>query len=86
MGYYYIELYPGSKEIFTIVLMWGKYEHQKLPIGVCNRPNTFQGSIFDLFESLDMVRAYIYNVVVITKNDFVDHLKSLKHYYRNLRK
>ena len=42
MGYYHIELSPGSKDLCTIILPWGKYECQKLPMGVCNSLNIFQ--------------------------------------------
>ena len=34
MGYYHIELSPDSKRLCTIVLPWGKYEYQKLPMGL----------------------------------------------------
>jgi hypothetical protein len=42
MGYYHIELSPNSKRLCTIVLPWGKYEYQKLPMGLCNSPDIFQ--------------------------------------------
>ena len=36
MGYYHLEIHPESKHLCTIVLPWGKYEYQKLPIvNVC---------------------------------------------------
>ena len=57
MGYYHIELSPGSKQLYTIVLPWGKYYYQNLPIGVCNSPDIFQENISKLFYSFDMVRA-----------------------------
>ena len=41
MGYYHIGLSPGSKKICTIVLPWGKYEYQKIHMGVCNIPDIF---------------------------------------------
>ena len=37
--YYHIKLLTGEKQICTIVLPWGKYECQKLPMGVCNSPD-----------------------------------------------
>ena len=42
MGYYHIELCTESKRLCTIVLPWGKYEYQKLQMGLCNSPDIFQ--------------------------------------------
>jgi hypothetical protein len=42
MGYYHIELSPESRKLCTIVLPWGKYEYQKLPMGLCNSPDVFK--------------------------------------------
>ena len=77
MRYYHIELSPGDKHICKIVLPWSKYDYQKLPIGVCNSNNIFQEKMSELFYGLDMVRAYIDDVLVITKINFEDHLKAL---------
>ena len=64
----------GAKQLCNIVIPWGKYEYQKLPMGVCNSPNIFQEKISKLFEGLYMMRAYIDYVLVITKNYFKDHI------------
>ena len=66
MGYYHISVSPGSKQLCTIVISWGKYEYQKLPIGVCNSPDIFQHKIYKLFKGFDKLRAYIDNILVIT--------------------
>ena len=42
MGYNYIKLCPFSRKVCTIVLPWGKYEYQKLPMGLCNSPDIVQ--------------------------------------------
>ena len=34
MGYYHIELNPDAKKLCTIVMPWGKYEYQRLPMGL----------------------------------------------------
>ena len=77
MGYYHIELSPGSKKLCNIVLPWGKYKYKKLTMGVCNSPDIFQEKISKLFDDIDMVRIYIDNILVIIKNNFEDHLKAL---------
>ena len=84
MGYYHIEWYPGAKQLCTIVLLWGKYQFQKLPMGVCNSPDILQENIYELFEGFDIVCAYINNVTTITKDEFADHLKALEKFLQKL--
>ena len=53
MGYYHISLTPLSKSLCTIVLPWGKYEYQRLPMGLCNSPDIFQEKMSTLIEHLE---------------------------------
>jgi len=71
MGYYHIELCPKSKKLCTIVLPWGKFEYQKLPMGLCNSPDIFQEK---LFAGFDYVRAYIDDLLVISNGTFQDQV------------
>ena len=59
MGYYHLELSAESRELCTIVLPFGKYEYQRIPMGLCNSPDIFQEKMNELFHGLDYVRAYI---------------------------
>ena len=77
MGYYHIELSPNSKKLCTIVLPWGKYEYQHLPMGLCNSPDIFQEKMSTLMQELEYVRAYIDDLLIITKSSFEDHLYKL---------
>ena len=77
MGYTHIQLSPRSKYLFTVVLQWGKYKYQKLPMGLFNSPFIFQEKISEIFKGFDMVREYKENVLVITKQYFIDHLKAI---------
>ena len=77
MGYYHIELAPESQRLCTIVLPWGKYEYLKLPMGLCNSPDIFQEKMNELFAGLEYVRAYIDDLLVISKGSFEDHLSKL---------
>ena len=45
---------------------------------VCNGTDTFQENISKLLEGFNMVRAYIYDLLVITINDFKDHINKLE--------
>ena len=46
-------------------------------MNVCNSPGIFQEKIYKIFEGLYMVSLYIYYLLVITRDDFEDNLKSL---------
>ena len=77
MGYYHIQLSPFSKSLCTIVLPWGKYAYQRLPMGLCNSPDILQENMSDLMQDLEHVRAYIDALLVFTKGTFEDHLNKV---------
>jgi RNase H-like domain found in reverse transcriptase/Reverse transcriptase (RNA-dependent DNA polymerase) len=77
MGYYHICLDPVSRSYCTIVLPWGKYEYQALPMGLCNSPDIFQEKMSELMEGLQFVRTYMDDLLVITNGSFDDHLNKL---------
>ena len=84
MGYYHIELTPFSKTLCTIVLPLGKYECQRLPMGLCNSPDIFQEKMSTLMDGLAFVRAYIDDLLVITNGSWTDHLEKLEVVYKRL--
>ena len=84
MGYYHLELSARSKELCTIVLPFGKFEHQRVPMGLCNSPDIFQEKMNELFEGLDFVRACIDDLLVLTKGNFDEHLERLETVFERL--
>ena len=85
MGYYHIRLSPDSRKLCTIILPWGKYEMQRLPMGLCNSPDIFQEKMSELFFDLEFVRCYIDDLLVITKGSFEHHLNELQTVLTRLR-
>jgi len=73
-----------SKRLCTIVLPWGKFEYQKLPMGLCNSPDIFQEKMNELFVGLDYVRAYIDDLLIISNGTFDDHLEKLDKVFNKL--
>ena len=82
MGYYHITLTPESKKLCTITLPWGKYEYQRLPMGLCNSPDIFQEKMSTLLSDLEYVRAYIDDLLIISNQSYEDHLEKLDEVYR----
>ena len=81
MGYYHLELSPKLRELCTIVLPFGKFEYQRILMGLCSSPDIFQEKMNKFFEVLDFVQAYIDDLLCTTKGTFDDHLEELKHIF-----
>ena len=78
MGYYHIKLNPDARKLCTIVLPFGKFEYQRLPMGLFNSSDIFQEKMSNLMLELEYVRAYIDDLLVTTKGSFADHLVKLE--------
>jgi hypothetical protein len=85
MGYYTIRLDPTAAKICTIIFPWGKYSYQRLPMGFAGLPDIFQVEMGNLMATLEYVKAYIDNLLVITKGSLDDHLDKLKQVFIRLR-
>ena len=85
MGYYHLELTPNSKKLCTIILPWGKYEYQRLPMGLSNSPDIFQEKMAELFGDLEFLRAYIDDLLCLTKCTWEDHLTKLETIFCRIR-
>ena len=77
MGYYHIRLDDASKKLCTFVFPWGKYEMQALPMGISNSPDIFQEKMSEIMADFEFVRAYIDDLLVVTKGSYEDHLEKL---------
>ena len=87
MGYYNIRLDPYSSSLCTLILPWGKYRYKRLPMGIKNSPDIFQQKISDLMEGLeDFIRAYLDDILIITKGSYEDHLEKLAEVLKRLQK
>ena len=53
-------------------------------MGLCNSPDIFQEKMNKLFAGFEYVRAYIDNLLLVTKGSFEDHLQDLDTVLENL--
>jgi hypothetical protein len=78
MGYYTIRLDPMAPKMCTIIILWGKYSYSRLPTGLAGSADIFQAEMGSLMASLKYVRAYIDDLLDITKGRLGDHLAKLE--------
>ena len=79
MGYYHIPLVRHSQKLCTTILPWGKYMHQKLPMGICSALDIFQEIMNKLLGDLEYVIVYIDDILILQRDDEPDedHLKKI---------
>ncbi len=77
MGYYTIRLDPTASKMCTIIFPWGKYSYKRLPMGLGGSANIFQAQIMDLMESLEFVRAYMDDLLIITRGILDKHFPKM---------
>jgi hypothetical protein len=84
MGYHAIRLDPTAAKMCTIIFPWGKYLYQRLLMEFAGLADIFQAEMGNLMAALDYVRAYIDNLLVITKSSYEDHLGKLEEVFIQL--
>ncbi len=84
MGYYTIRLDPDASRICTVIFPWGKYSYKRLPMGIADSPDIFQSKMLELMEDLEYVRAYLDDLLCISRSSLEDHLKKLEEVLRHL--
>ena len=71
MGYYHIFLSKKASNLCTIILPCGEYRYKHLPMGVNNSLEIFQEKMNEMFRGFEFIRAYIDDLLIITKGDLL---------------
>ena len=69
IGYYHIRLSKNASNLCTIIIPWGEYCYTRLPTVVANSPDIFQQKMNNLFHGFGFIRAYIYELLILTKGE-----------------
>lgn len=85
-GYYQVELDEESKEKTAFVTPDGHYEFNRLGMGLCNAPATFQRLMYKVLGNLMWKHsmAYLDDIVIFSKS-FDDHLLHIEQVLQKLR-
>jgi hypothetical protein len=78
MGYYTIRQDPAVSEMCTIISPRGKYSCKRLPMGFGGSANIFQAQMMNLMASLEYVRVYIDDLLIIIREVLNDHLLKIE--------
>ncbi len=84
MGYYTVRLDSTAAKMCTIIFPWSKYSYQRLPMGFAGLADIFLAETGNLMATLEYARAYIDNLLIITKGSLDDHPDILKQVFIRL--
>jgi len=78
MGCNTTKLSLEESKICTIILPWGKYSYEILPLdmGISGSVDISQEKTLDLMRQLDFVRMYLDELLVLSKGTYSDRIKS----------
>ncbi len=68
----------------TIIFPFGKYSYLRLPMGMSGSAEIFQSEMMDLMDTLEYVRAYIDDLLCITRGSLEDCLDKLEEVLKRL--
>ena len=78
MGYYMIQLYYKSKYITTIETEFGKIRYNILQMEMVSSGDIFQAKVNEFIDNTEGVKAYVYDILVLNKCNFADHVEQLR--------
>ena len=84
MGYYHMKLSEEATKLCGIVLPWGTYNYNMLPMGLCIAMDIFQARLGQLFADMENVLIYIDDILVVTHVSFEEHLEVLSEVFDRL--
>ena len=61
-----------------IILPWGKYDYKCLPTGIADSSDTLQHNMNDLFHHFELIRDYIYEILILTKRYWEYNVQKLE--------
>ena len=76
--FYHFILTKFASKLCTITTPFGRYEYQRLPMGVKIAPSFAQAVMIRLFRDLCYVECFIDDIAIFTKGTFKDHLKDVR--------
>ena len=69
----------------TIIIGFGKFRYNHLPMGMCASVNIFQSKVNKLLGDIKGVQTYINDIIVLNKDCFKNYMEQLRIIFSRLR-
>ena len=71
--------------MIKIVTEFGKFKYNRLPMGMCASGDIFQSKVDELLSDIKGAKTYIYDIIVLGKDSFENHIDQLRRIFGRLR-
>ncbi len=78
-GYWQVEMEPKSREVTAFITLWGLFEWNRMPFGLCNAPATFQRLMNQV------LRKYLRKFVLVYLDDIIIYSKTFEEHKEHVR-
>ena len=78
-GYWQVEMEPNSREVMAFITLWGLFEWNRMPFGLCNAPATFQRLMNQV------LRKYLGKFVLVYLDDIIIYSKTFEEHKEHVR-
>jgi hypothetical protein len=86
MGYYHIPLDLEAHKLCTTILPWGKYQYQRVPMGVKTSPDIFQRIMYELLGDIPNIQVYLHDILITSNVTFEEHAAIMEQVLERLQK
>ena len=78
MGYYTIYILTQSKDRMKIVTKFGKFSHNRLPLGMGDSGYLFQVKAVNILLDIEVLKTSVDNIMVLNKDEFTEDIYYLR--------
>jgi hypothetical protein len=70
MWFNHIPLDLEAQKLCTTILQWGKYQYNRLPMGVKTNPDIFQRIMYELLGDNPNIQVYLDDILITSNGTF----------------
>ncbi len=78
-GYWQVEMEPNSREVMAFITLWGLFEWNRMPFGLCNAPAIFQCLMNQV------LRKYLEKFILVYLDDIIIYFKTFEEHKEHVK-
>ena len=64
--------------MMTIVIEFGKFRYNRLPMGMCASGDIFQANAYELLGDIEFIKKYTDGILILSTDSFKNHIEQMR--------